>query len=72
MRDDTVQKIAKDFWSALNQIDARLPADGLSHRAPRQFVPFSELEDKWPAVKEAIGSVTTKVRAGFDATGKSA
>jgi hypothetical protein len=72
MGDDTVQKIVREYWTALNQIDARLPADGLSHLAPRQFVPFSELEYKWPAVKDAIGSVTTRVRAGFDATGKSA
>jgi hypothetical protein len=66
LREEAVQNIATDYWTALNKIDSRFSVDGLSHMAPKQFIPFADVVSKWPAIREAIGAVTARVRASLD------
>lgn len=62
MEPETVQEITTDYWKKLHEIDGRLSETGMSHLNPRQFIPFSEIAVKWPAIREAIGAVTERVR----------
>ena len=70
LSEEAVQNIATDYWTALNKIDSRFSVDGLSHMAPKQFIPFAEVLTKWPAIREAVGTVVAKVLAAVDAVEK--
>lgn len=63
------RQIAKDYWSALHAVDARFDPDGIQHIKPSRFVPFMDLVEKLPAIKEEIGKVVAKVREAAEAVG---
>jgi hypothetical protein len=66
------QKIAKDYWATLHKIDSRFPLNGISHMSPKRFIPFGDLLDKWPSIKNAIGEVAARVRTAAGASKHSA
>jgi hypothetical protein len=59
---DTVDQIAKGYWNALNRIDARFSLDGITHVAPRRFLPFAELIGKLGEIKCEVGKVVGKIQ----------
>lgn len=63
---ETATKLAKDFWAKLNEIDSRFNLDGISHLAPPKFIPFVELVDRLPQIKDAIGEVVSRIRATYE------
>lgn len=64
--DAIVNKIASDYWGALNKIDARFRRDGIQHKAYTQFVPFMEVADKIEQIKACVGAVVDAVRTAYD------
>lgn len=56
------QKLVRDYWTELHEIDSRFPSEGASHVSPRQFIPFIDLVPKWERIKNAVGGVVSKIR----------
>lgn len=56
------QKLVRDYWAELHEIDARFPSDGATHVSRKQFIPFLDLVPKWERIKTAIGGVTSRIR----------
>jgi hypothetical protein len=61
-----VEQIASDYWTALHNIDARFNPDGIVHLAPRQFLPFVEIIDKLPEIKDRVGKVVAAIRSEYE------
>lgn len=55
--------IAEKYWKALNALDPRFDASGIVHLASGRFLPFMELSDKLPLIKEEVGKVVGQIRA---------
>lgn|GEM_PF-1095499 len=61
-----VEQITSDYWTALHNIDSRFNPDGIVHLAPRQFLPFVEIVDKLPEIKDRVGKVVAAIRSAYD------
>ncbi|MDA1166016.1 MAG: hypothetical protein O3B13_23200 [Planctomycetota bacterium] len=59
-------QITSDYWTSLHKIDPRFSPDGISHLAPRQFLPFAEIVDKLPDIKSRVGNVVAAIRSAYD------
>lgn len=63
---ETVERILSEYWTALNSIDSRLKMDGIGHLSKNQFVPFVELVDKLPEIKNLISQTVADIRLAYD------
>lgn len=60
--------LCAEYWKELHAIDPLFGLDGMSHMAPKQFIPFSKLQPKWPEIRECIGRTVAKIRAQAERT----
>jgi hypothetical protein len=61
-----IERITSDYWTALHNIDSRFNPDGIVHLAPRQFLPFAEIVDQLPEIKDRVGKVVATIRSAYD------
>lgn len=54
--------IAENYWAALHALDPRFDLAGISHLKGGRFLPFLDLTDKLPAIKEQVGRVVGQIR----------
>jgi len=66
LNQESIERIASEYWSALNSIDSRFRTDGIGHLAPNQFVPFGEVADKLPEIKDRIGQAVAAIRSAYE------
>jgi hypothetical protein len=69
---EVVDQVASDYWNALHQIDCRFSPEGITHVAPRLFLPFADLVTKLDEIKGAVGNVVGRIRAEFEKVSESA
>lgn len=63
---EIVEQIASDYWAALHSIDSRFKPDGIVHLAPRQFLPFTEIVDRLPEIKDRVGKVVAAIQEAYE------
>lgn len=61
-----IEQITSDYWTALHNIDSRFSPDGITHVAPRQFLPFAEIVDKLPDIKGRVGKAVAAIRSAWE------
>ena len=61
------KSISEKYWTALNAIDAGFDLGGIQHMNVSRFLPFMELADKLPAIKEQVGLVVRQIREAYTA-----
>ena len=70
--EEVVDEVASDYWNALHEIDSRFSPEGITHVAPRLFLPFEDLVAKLDAIKAVVGNVVGKIRAEYEKVSESA
>jgi hypothetical protein len=60
-----IEQITSDYWTALHDIDSRFNPDGIVHLNPRQFLPFTEIVDVLPEIKDRVGKVVAAIRSAY-------
>ena len=63
LSNETVDAITSEYWNSLHQIDARFSTDGITHVAPRLFLPFVEVLSKTTDIRNQVGKVVATIRA---------
>jgi len=66
LNDETVERIASEYWSALHSVDSRFRTDGIGHLSPGQFVPFMEIADRLPEIKNRIGQAVSAIESAYE------
>uniref|UniRef100_A0A832A467 Uncharacterized protein n=1 Tax=Desulfacinum infernum TaxID=35837 RepID=A0A832A467_9BACT len=64
--EETVERITSQYWKALHSIDSRFRMDGIGHLSPNQFVPFTEIREKLPEIKQIIGQTVAEIRSAYE------
>lgn len=62
VEDTAADLIAENYWAALHALDPRFDLAGISHLKGGRFLPFLDLVDKLPAIKEQVGRVVGQIR----------
>lgn len=66
LNQETVERIASEYWSALHSVDSRFRTDGIWHLSPGQFVPFVEIADRLPDIKNRIGQAVSAIQTAYE------
>lgn len=66
LNQQVVERIARDYWSALNSIDSRFRTDGIGHLSTSQFVPFLELTAKLTEIKKEMGQTVADTQSAYE------
>lgn len=57
------KQVAEKYWTALHAVDSRFDQSGIYHMAVNSFLPFLELKDQLPRIKEEVGKVVAAIRS---------
>lgn len=60
---EEADKITKEYWKALHEIDCRFAIEGMNHNAWKSFILFSEIQPKWEQIRKCILDVVAKIRS---------
>jgi len=53
--------LSAEYWKQLHEIEPLFSKSGMSHMAPKSFIPFAKLQTKWPAIRDCIGRTVAKI-----------
>ncbi|GIW99934.1 MAG: hypothetical protein KatS3mg111_3267 [Pirellulaceae bacterium] len=67
LNEQDVERIVFEYWEALHAIDPRFRREGIVHAALSHFLPFMEITDQLPAIKQCVGRFVANIRTLYTA-----